>query len=361
MAGITVVAIERNIAASHCTQRLVNAGARVIKIDRAHDEAVRHDDRTVHGFSACTAWLDRGKESICLDLKAEADLALIKAMLAKADVLVHDLALGETGVDLNEVHLDNPHLVCVGVVGYGRDTPYRSRLADEVLIEAESGLSLAAGTAPVPSIAALVTSMNVHAAVLEALIQRARIGIGRRVEVAMFDSVMDWMNLPILHHLHGSQSVADFSAATGSIGPYGRYACSDGEVVISVRTPGEWTRFCKKVLRQPHLEADQPFGGDRSRIANCKALDREIAQIMAGLTVKRAAVRLNSARLNWSRVSTVEELARHPACHHARASAGGRIFPLAAPPLHPDVPIQFVPRCGEHGAALRREFSASGR
>ena len=125
--GLLVVSIEQAVAAPLCTVRLADAGARVVKIERPEGETARHYDSAVEGMSAYFVWLNRGKESAALDLKSEADLGLLHRMVAKADVLVQNLAPGaidRLGLSADAVAEKYPRLIAVGIVGYGQDTPY---------------------------------------------------------------------------------------------------------------------------------------------------------------------------------------------------------------------------------------------
>jgi crotonobetainyl-CoA:carnitine CoA-transferase CaiB-like acyl-CoA transferase len=208
LADLLVIAIEQAVAAPMCTVRLADAGARVIKIERLEGDTARHYDATVKGTSAYFAWLNRGKESIVLDIKAQADRRLLEAMLAKADVFVQNLAPGATrrlGLGAADLVQRFPRLVALDIVGYGQDTEYAGMRAYDMLVQAESGLCAVTGSPDAPakvgvSAADICTGMNAHAAIVEALFERERSGRGVAIEVAMFDGLADWMNVPLLHH-----------------------------------------------------------------------------------------------------------------------------------------------------------------
>jgi crotonobetainyl-CoA:carnitine CoA-transferase CaiB-like acyl-CoA transferase len=197
LAGLLVVSIEQAVAAPLCTDRLADAGARVIKIERPEGETARHYDSSIEGMSAYFVWLNRGKESAALDLKAKEDLALLHRLVAKADIFVQNLAPGaidRLGLSRAALVEKFPRLISVHIVGYGQNTPYADMRAYDMLVQAESGVCAVTGSPDTPSkvgvsVADIATGMNAHAAVLEALFERERTNRGQAIEVAMFDGM----------------------------------------------------------------------------------------------------------------------------------------------------------------------------
>lgn len=364
LAGLLVVAIEQAVAAPMCTARLADAGARVIKIERPEGDTARHYDAAVHGTSAYFAWLNRGKESIVLDLKAADDRRLVETMLGKADVFVQNLAPGAAErLELGAAQLTCrfPKLVALDIVGYGRDTPSGDLRAYDLLVQAESGLCSVTGSPEAPakvgvSAADIATGMNAHAAIVEALYERERTGRGRAIEMAMFDGLADWMNVPLLHHDYAGRATLRHGLAHAAIYPYRPFACRDGEVVIVAQNADEWGRLCRRVLNRPNLVDDPRFASNTARLTYRDALDAEIVPVFAGWTVDEAIARLAAAGLAWGRVSTVADLSAHPALRRISCEVPGGTFLLAAPPLHPDLATATVPALGAHTDAVRREF-----
>ena len=364
--GLLVVAIEQAVAAPTCTVRLADAGARVIKIERAEGETARHYDMAVKGTSAYFAWLNRGKESVVLDLKDADDLALLRRMIARADVFVQNLVPGATerlGLGARALVERHPRLVALDIVGYGQDTPYRAMRAYDMLVQAESGICAVTGTEQEPvkvgvSIADLGTGMNAHAAILEALLARERTGRGRAIEISMFDSMADWMAVPLLHYEHLGRITPRTGLSHASIYPYRAYDCADGAVVISVQNTAEWQRFCAGVLEQPELAADPRFVDNPARVENRTALDTEISAVFGPLPKARVIERLERHRIAWANQSGVPDLAEHPALRRIPVAVPGGAFDCVAPALHPDLVPQSVPALGAHTAAVRAEFAA---
>lgn len=365
LAGLLVVAIEQAVAAPMCTARLADAGARVIKIERSEGDTARHYDTAVHGTSAYFAWLNRGKESIVLDLKGGDDRRLVENMLGKADIFVQNLAPGAAGrMDLGATQLSArfPRLIALDIVGYGSDTASAGLRAYDLLVQAESGLCAVTGTPDSPakvgvSAADISTGMNAHAAIMEALYARERTGRGAAIEMVMFDGLADWMNVPLLHHDYAGRATGRFGLAHAAIYPYRPYACRDGDVVIVAQNADEWARLCRLVLDRPDLVEDPRFAGNTARLTHRVALDQEIAPVFAGLSIQEAVARLATAGLAWGRVSTLADLSAHPALRRVTCQVPGGAFELAAPPLHPDLGVAVVPALGEHDETIRREFS----
>lgn len=364
--GLLVVSIEQAVAAPACTVRLADAGARVIKIERAEGETARHYDRAVHGMSAYFAWLNRGKESVCLDLKQAGDLALVHRMVARADIFVQNLAPGATGqMNLGAEQLleRHPALIVVDIVGYGQDTPYRHMRAYDMLVQAESGICAVTGTPERPckvgvSIADIASGMNAHALILEALIARGRTGKGRAIEIAMFDSMADWMSVPLLHHEHAGRETARHGLSHASIYPYSVFSCRGGDVAIAIQQPAEWKRFCEGVLRMPALVDDARFSDNSRRVAGRQALDAIIAPVFASLPVDDMIGRLDLHQIAWGRVSTIAEAAGHPALRRIRVEMGDDSFMLPAPAGRRDFTGRAVPALGGHTDRIRAEFGA---
>jgi formyl-CoA transferase len=256
LSGTLVVSLEQAVAAPMCSCRLADAGARVIKIERPEGDFARGYDKAVHGESAYFVWLNRGKESVVVDLGKADDKALFEALLGKADVFIQNLkpgALAKLGFANERLRTLNPRLVICSISGFGEDGPYASRKAYDLLIQAESGLASVTGSPDAPgrvgvSVVDIATGINAYAAILEALLLRARTGEGSVVNVSMFDAMADWMTVPLLQH-EGGQSPKRMGLAHPSISPYGVFASKSGTgVLISIQNDREWRVLASRVL-----------------------------------------------------------------------------------------------------------------
>lgn len=364
--GVLVIALEQAVAAPSCTVKLADAGARVIKVERAEGETARHYDSAINGISTYFAWLNRGKESAVLNLKADADMALLRQMLARADVLVQNLAPGaidRMGLGAEVLARDFPQLIAVSICGYGQDTDYAQMKAYDMLVQSETAVCAVTGTPEVPSkvgvpIADLATGQAAYAAVLEALIARGKTGRGQSIEIAMFDTLADWMTVPLLLHEHGGKTVGREGLSHGNIQPYRRFACADGEIVIAVQTAPQWERLCSEVLQRPDLLERNAFATNTARSDNRAALDAELEPIFAGRAVAEMAEALEAAGVAWARYRSLEDLADHNALRRIEVTLeDGQNVQLPRPPGYSaEATPQPTPALGAQTDAIRDEF-----
>jgi crotonobetainyl-CoA:carnitine CoA-transferase CaiB-like acyl-CoA transferase len=346
--------------------RLADAGARVIKIERAGGETARHYDRAVQGTSAYFVWLNRGKESAVLDIKDPADRAIVERMVSRADVFVQNLAPGASArIGLGSVDLvaRYPKLIAVDIVGYSQDSSYRDKRAYDMLIQAESGLCSVTGTPETASkvgvsIADVCTGMTAHAAILEALIERSETGRGRAIEIAMFDTMADLMSVPLLHYEYATKETPRAGLSHASIYPYGTFECQDGVIIAVVQNPVEWKRFCEGVLERPDLVTDPRFADNPSRVANRPALDAVIKPIFAIQPRAEITARLERHQLAWSNVSTVADLSGHPALRRMEVKIPHGVFRSVGSPLRRNLEPRPVPALGAQTESIRSEFAA---
>ena len=365
--GIVVVALEQAVAAPFCTARLADAGARVIKIERPEGDFARQYDDYVHGESANFVWLNRGKESVVLDLAKPEDKTLFAALLAKADVFVQNLkpgAIAKLGFPIAQLRKQHPRLICCSISGYGEDGPYAARKAYDLLVQAEVGLASVTGGPEAParvgfSVADIGAGMNAYQAILEALIARGRTGQGTAISVSMFDAMADWMAVPLLQHEGGSPPKRIGLAHT-SIAPYGVFKSKDGaDILISIQSDREWRILAEKVLDDKALAADPNFGTNIERVKRRAETDGKVAAAFGRLDVKALEKKLADADIAFGRVNGPAELAQHP--HLRRITLGSPNGPLSypAPAAQRDgEPRRYgpVPAVGEHSDKIRAEF-----
>ena len=369
--GILVVSVEQAVAAPYVSGRLADAGARVIKVERPEGDFARGYDSLVHGESAYFVWLNRGKESVCLDLKAPEDLAVLARMVAQADVFIQNLAPGaidRLGFAPDKLRAENPRLITCSISGYGDEGPYRDLKAYDLLVQAESGLSAitgnAAGSARVGvSVCDIAAGMTAHQAVLQALIGRGRTGVGRHISVSLYHALADWMNVPYLQFAYGGKTPERSGLNHPTIAPYGAYTCGDGKAVLfSIQNEREWALFCADVLGAAGLAQDPRFRTNSTRVAHRAELDALINAVFA--TAPRAVIvaRLEAARVAYGRVSSLEDLVAHPQNRHVEVETpSGPVRCLAPGALIDHTLPQFgpVPGLGEQSAALRAEFATN--
>ena len=370
--GLLVVSLEQAVAAPMCSCRLADAGARVIKVERPEGDFAREYDHLVHGESSYFVWLNRGKESLTLDLGKPEDKALLEAMLARADVFVQNLkpgAVGKLGFAVERLRRDYPRLIVCSVSGYGDEGPYAARKAYDMLIQAEAGVASVTGGPEAParvgvSICDIGAGMFAYEAVLEALIARGRTGEGRAIAVSMFDAMADWMSVPLLQH-EGGAPPKRIGLAHTSIAPYGVFKTRDGaDILISIQSDREWRVLAEKVLGDKALAADPAFATNTERVKRRAETDGRVAAVFAAHDVEPLSRMLTEADIAFGRVNTPAELAQHP--HLRRIAIGSPTGPISVPApaaQHAGEPRRYgpVPAVGEHSARIRAEFGAAAK
>ena len=360
--GITVVTLEHAIAAPFCTRQLADQGARVIKVERpgVGDFARAYDTR-VNGLASHFVWTNRSKESLSLDLKAEAAAEILDKLLAEADVLVQNLAPGAAarmGLSYEVLSQRFPQLIVCDISGYGEDGPYRDKKAYDLLIQSESGFVSITGTPDEPSkagcsIADIAAGMYAYTNILTALLQRGRTGRGRHIDVSMLEAMTEWMTYPLYYAYDGATPPPRAGAAHATIYPYGPFATGDGKtVMLGLQNEREWVSFCQQVLQQPALATDERFNANAKRTAARAELRALIEQTFAPLTAAQVVDRLDAAGIANAQVNSMADVWAHPQLQ-ARgrwtevATPAGPV-PALLPPGCTTARMDAVPALGQH-------------
>jgi len=320
--GITVVTVEQAVAAPLCSARLRDAGARVIKIERAEGDFGRNYDTAAKGDSSYFVWLNQGKESRVLDFKSIAGAASLEALIAGADVFIQNLspgAMDRAGFGYAGLRQRYPGLVTCDISGYGESESMQGMRAYDLLVQAEAGLAAITGGPNEigrigVSICDIGAGMTAHAAILEALLRRQKTGEGASLKVSLFDVAAEWMTVPLLHNDYGNGAPAREGLRHPSIAPYGAYATGDGiETLISIQNEREWQRLCLDVLVRQDLLEDARFIDNTSRVANRPALDEQINGVLSSMQAVEFRERLQQHRIAFGAVNSVAEVSSHPA------------------------------------------------
>ena len=369
LSGKLVVALEQAVAAPFCSSRLADAGARVIKIERkGAGDFARAYDTAANGESAYFTWLNRGKESVALDIKADEDREILLRMLENADVFIQNLlpgALAKLGLDSATLRESFPRLVTCDITGYGEDGPMRDAKAYDLLVQCESGLASVTGTPDGPgrvgvSVCDIATGMTAHAGICEALVGRDRTGKGSGVSVAMFDVMADWMSVPLLYHDYLGKPTPRVGLNHTVICPYGAYECKDGQlVVITVQHNGEWQRFCEHILGDAALATDPRFHDNTSRIENKPALEVLIKDVFASHDRAEMLKRLDAAGIASGAVNDVATLSGHPQLDRSVIRTPSGEINVPTPPIRRslgETALGPCPAFDAQGKALRAEF-----
>ena len=367
--NITVLALEHAVAAPIATRQLADLGAEVIKIERPGvGDFSRGYDGIVRGQSAYFVWLNRGKKSVTLDVKHPDAAPLLQALVARADVLVQNLAPGAAqrlGLGYAELSSRHPGLIVCDVSGYGDAGPYRDKKAYDLLIQAEAGLISTTGTEDAPmkagvSIADIAAGQYAFGGILAALVQRGRTGRGTRVQVTMFEALTEWMTYSMYAGHYGGRRPPRNGMFHPSLAPYGPHRAGDGKLVLfGMQNDREWAVFAREVLERPELAADPDYATNVKRVANRNQLTRIIEQAFAPFTAEQVLARLDRAHIANARINDMLELWDHP-----QLAARGRwrevatpagVVPALLPPLNlgDDEPAMGnVPALGEHTDAV---------
>ncbi|MFI7670110.1 CaiB/BaiF CoA transferase family protein [Nocardia sp. NPDC049526] len=368
---ITVVAVEQAVAAPFATRQLADLGARVIKIERpGGGDFARRYDQTVHGESSYFVWLNRGKESVELDVKDRADRRLLDAMIARADVFVQNLVPGAAerlGLDAETLRAAGPELIHCSISGYGPDGPYRSKKAYDLLLQCETGLVMSTGTPEVPakagfSIADIATGMYAYSGILTALYDRARTGVGASLHVAMIDALGEWMSQPAYFSRYGDEPPRRTAAKHPSISPYGPFRTADGTVFLGIQNEREWTALCDAVLGRNDMIEDPRFATNTDRVEHDGELTVLLEQAFAAFGTDEVIELLEQAGIANARLRTPAEFTEHPQLaardRWRPVDTPGGVMQAMLPPVVGgwEPAMGAVPRMGEHTAALRAEF-----
>src|SRR5262245_39033314 len=343
--NITVVSLEQAVAAPFATRQLADLGARVIKIERPDGgDFARGYDTTVNGLSSYFVWLNRSKESLTLDVKKPGGATVLARLLERADVFVQNLApgaadrLGTTPADLCARY---PRLIVCTVSGYGPSGPYAAKKAYDLLVQSEVGLISITGTPEHPatagiSVADIAAGIYAYSGILTAHLTRTATGRGAVIDVSLFDALGEWMQHAAYYTAYGGSAPRRSGADHASIAPYGPLRAADGdEVYLGVQNAREWTSLCTDVLRQPELAGDERFATNSARVRNREALRLAMESALAGLSAEQIIDRLESARIAYARMNSIEKYLAHPQLAGRRREIGSPSGPLTAvlPPV----------------------------
>jgi len=337
--GITVIAVEQAVAAPFCSSRLADAGATVIKVERPEGDFARAYDAAAKGQSSYFVWLNRGKQSVVVDLSTKSGRAQLEELIAGADVLLQNLKPGsmdKLGFSLERIRKDYPALICCTITGYGDEGPYAHRKAYDLLIQAESGLASITGgpegAARVGvSIVDIATGATAHASILEALFARTRTGKGADIRISMFDVMADWLAVPLLNSEAGNPPKR-MGLAHPSIAPYGVFSSKDGkDILISIQSEREWKKLCAEVLGQPNLPDDPRFANMLERVRNRAATDKVVGDVFGSLNRDELLKRLDDADIAFAEVNSMADLTVHPHLRRIEVDTPRGIVTYSAP------------------------------
>ena len=366
--GIKVITLEQAVAAPYASGKLAQAGARVIKIEREEGDFARRYDSDVNGLSAYFVWLNHGKESVCLNIKDAEDLLILKNIISKSDIFIQNLMPGATnrlGISSKSLREKYPSLITCDISGYGQNGPYSKMKAYDLLIQAESGLANINGSSQEPgrvgvSVCDIAAGMTAFQAILQALIGRNKTGLGRGIEVSLFHSLSDWMNVPYLQTIYGKRKIKRAGLHHATIAPYGVYKCKQDELIlISIQNEREWSSLCSLVLDKTDLIEDDNFSNNSNRVINRNMLDQIINDMFGSMLRKDIIKRLQDADIAYGQLSTIEDLNKHPQSNFISVQTSEGEISLLSPGAvinGEEVTFGKVPFLGEHTDKIKNEY-----
>jgi len=367
--GVTVVSVEQALSAPLASCRLADAGARVIKVERESGDFARNYDTSVRGESTYFAWVNRGKESVRINLKSKEGKELFSNLVESADVLIQNLkpgAMKKLGFGSESLREKYPKLITCDISGYGEEGEYAEMKAYDNLVQAESGLIDVTGDGEMRakvgiSIADISTGMHAYSAILEALIQRVQSGDGVSIKVSMFDSLADWMMVPWFHQKYAGRTPKRKGVYHAEIAPYGPFKTADNrDVMIGIQNEREWVRFCDGVLNSDINHSDERFKNNSDRVKNVALLNELIQNQIGQLSHEKVVRLLKKHQIAFANLNTLEQFAEHPQLRLTEVEMNGEMIKMA------DRPARFagfetsfgaIPKLGEHDKRIKKEFS----
>ena len=373
--GLLVVTVEQAVAAPYTSCRLADAGARVIKVERPEGDFARNYDSNALGNSAYFVWLNRGKESVALDLKNSKDFKIFEKIISKSDILIQNLAPGafdRLGLNLDELRKKHPSLITCSISGFGDEGPYKNQKAYDMLIQAETGViditglpdkDGVDGRAKVgPSVCDISAGMTAYQAILQALIKRSISRKGRHISVSMFNSLADWMNPFYLGYVYNKKIPKRNGMTHPIIVPYGAYNCKDNlTILIAIQNDREWVKLCKIVLDDETMVNDTRFKTNSDRVANRELTEKIIQNKFITFEREELIKKLEEASVAYGRISDMEQLKNHPQNNFLEIETkNGNVKVLGPGAIHDNfIPeVNKMPELDEHGKKIRAEFSS---
>jgi itaconate CoA-transferase len=381
LAGITVVSLEQAVSAPMCTKTLADFGARVVKVENPPGgDFARYYDDVVNGLGAHFVWVNRGKESMTLDLKQPAGIDILHRLLDRADVLVSNLAPGSTarlGIAPADLEVRHPDLVAVAIDGYGPGGPLSHKRAYDLLVQAESGVCAITGhpgapAKPGPPVADICSGLYSALAILALLFSRDR----RRqthgkalaeVQVSLFDTMTEVMGYPLTYTQHTGVDQQPLGMGSPAVAPYGAYRTADGQtVVLGTTNDREWRRLARDILQRGDLADDDRFRTNAGRVAHRELLDEAIGRWCARHDLEHVQKTADAAGIGNARYNLPSEVLVHP--HLAARDRWRHVdTPVGPVPalLPPAVisgyqpPMGAVPGLGQHTDSVLAELGLS--
>ncbi|MEM7469249.1 MAG: CaiB/BaiF CoA-transferase family protein [Pseudomonadota bacterium] len=365
LSDVLVVSLEQAVAAPYCSRLLAEAGARVIKLERPGGDFARHYDTAVNGESAYFVWLNPGKESLEIDLKQNDEKALLKRLVAKADVFIQNIrpgALAKLGFDEQSLEEINPTLITCNISGYGEEGDFSDKKAYDFLVQSESGLVSVTGPPNIPSrvgisVCDISTGLTAYSEILRALIEREQTGKGKSLDISLFGVMSEWMSVPMVYFKYADKLLGGTGVDHAQISPYGAHQAADGPFIIAVQHNGEWKDLCEKVIRRPELVDDPKFKNNPERVEHREEVTAAIEAVTRKLPRKEVAQLMEGAGIAYGDLNNCANVWDHPALRTKQVNSQGQTSSFVRRVCDESNTPRDLPALGEHSEKIRHEFS----
>lgn len=321
LSGLTVIDMTRVLAGPYCTMLLRDLGARVIKVEVPETgEDSRSFGPFIEGVSAYFLSLNRGKESIALNLKDASDRAVFEALVAKADVLVENYRAGtlvKLGYDWDTLHAANPGLIVAAISGFGQTGPYKTRPAYDMVVQGMGGIMSVTGHPGGPptrvgtSVGDLTAGLFAVGAINAALYEREKTGLGRMIDVGMLDCQIAILENAIARYAVTGEAPGPLGARHPSITPFEAYASEDGHVIVAAGNDKLFHALAD-ALERPDLKTDPRFESNATRAENVDALKIELEATLTGKPTAHWLTVLDAAGVPNGPINDVAEALNDP-------------------------------------------------
>tara|TARA_E500000331_G_scaffold355926_1_gene412704 strand:+ start:1011 stop:2135 length:1125 start_codon:yes stop_codon:yes gene_type:complete len=363
--GKLVVSIEQAVAAPYCSVKLADAGARVIKVERKEGDFARYYDNFVKGQSTYFVWLNRGKESFVADIKNPKDKKLLQKIILEADIFIQNLLPGtlkKYQLDSKTLRKKNKKLITCDISGYGKYGDYAEAKAYDLLIQAETGLCSLTGDKTNPgrvgvSVCDIACGLNAYTLILEALIKRQITGLGSSLEISLFDSLSEWMNVPYLQYIYTKKSPKRVGLAHPSIVPYGCYKTKDNiNILFSIQNEREWHSLDKDFLSLKD-SIKKKFSSPSKRLKNKNKINDIIKKAFKKKCANEISTIFKKIGIAYGFLNNIQDFSKHHALSVASCNSDNENINFIPPVgILKRKRFKKIPKLGEHTIKIRKEF-----
>jgi CoA:oxalate CoA-transferase len=321
LSGITVVDLSRILAGPYCTFLMAELGARVIKVEPpGKGDDARHYGPFIAGKSSYFQSVNRGKESIALDLKNDGDKRIFAKLLERADVIVENFRPGtmeKLGYGWETLHAKYPRLIYAAASGFGHTGPSSREPAYDMVVQGLGGIMSITGhkgSAPTrigASVGDLGAGLYTAIAVNAALLHRERTGEATKVDIAMFDCQLALLENAIMRYTTTGEIPGPMGARHPSITPFEAFPTADGHIIIAAGNDGLWVKLCA-ALGRAELATDARFKTNDLRNSNNGKLRDELDPILATRKTAAWVEILGKAGIPCGPINNIAQALQHP-------------------------------------------------